>query len=407
MHFRVFTVATVAFLLTGALLASVTPEVTALGAHPTSSSCHGSGAKRCPTSSPTATASATTSTSSTTTASTSSSTTTTTTTTTTTSTSTTTSSPTTTTTTSTTTTTAACAGAALTSQSQVQPGTSYCGGVDVGHQIVLANGDSWTGGDVSGVSAGSQQGAVECPSNCTLVNMYIHGNPNAFAGIDRAGGDQTNVSITGGRVTGTGSLGIGGGSIDGLTIRGVEIDHNGASADCGFEGGGFKGGDTLNMHFTNNYVHDNNCMGVWLDINSASNEIDHNRIDNNVDGGVFYEISQDATIHDNEVSGNGSGACGWLWGAGIGIASSFNIQVYGNTLTGNCNGVGETQQNRTDSTPPAHLLENVDVHNNSVNGTSGARTGAVEDNGTNLSSRNLTWSADTFSNGATFCGLSC
>jgi parallel beta-helix repeat protein len=227
--------------------------------------------------------------------------------------------------------------------------------------------------------------------------MYVHDNPLAFYGI-AGGADST---ITGGRVTGSGSVGIAGGSVDGLTISGVEIDHNGASANCGFEGGGFKAGAGTHQHLFNNYIHDNNCTGIWYDVGSNSNEIDHNRVDNNTDGGIFYEISFNASIHDNEVSGNGFGACSWLWGAGIGVASSGGVQVYDNTLTNNCNGVGETQQNR--GTP--YLLQNVDVHDNSIGGS--GRTGAVEDNGANLSTRNLTWESNTVNNGATFCGLSC
>jgi parallel beta-helix repeat protein len=400
MRFRVFIVATVAFLLTYALLASVAPErqMTALRAHSTTSalttsSCHGNGAKRCLTPTPTTTTTTTTSSSSPTS------------TTTTTATSTTTSSPTTTTTTSTTTTTAGCVGPALTSQSQVQPNASYCGGVDHS-RIVLANGDTWTGGEVSGAVSGSQQGAVQCGSPCALVNMNIHDNPGAFAGIYMPGSGTGPNTVSGGVVSYNGSLGIGGSGVGGLTISGVEIDHNGASASCGFEGGGFKGVNH-GSRFTGNYVHANYCVGVWYDINAATNEIDHNRVDNNSQGGIFYEISQDATIHDNEVSGNGFGKQSWLWGAGIGIASSFNIQVYGNTLSNNFNGIGETQQNRTDSTPPAHLLENVYVHNNAVNGVTGARTGAAEDNGADLTTRNVTWSSNALSNGATFCGLSC
>jgi len=152
---------------------------------------------------------------------------------------------------------------------------------------------------------------------------------------------------------------------------------------------------------------------VWFDISADNNEIDHNRVDNNANGGIFYEISFNATIHDNEVSGNGHGAgCGWLWNAGIGVASSGGVKVYANTLSNNCNGVGETQQNRGNSTISGpipsgtpYLLQNVDVHDNTV--SSSGKTGAVEDNGANLSTRNLTWENNSYSGGATFCGLTC
>lgn len=297
-----------------------------------------------------------------------------------------------------------CTGPALTSQSQVRSNTSYCGG-HATSRIVLADGDTWTNGDVSGVSTGQQQGAVQCGDPCRLVNMNIHDNPGAFAGIYMPGnGNAGPVTVTGGRVVNNGSLGIGGSGVDQLTISGVEIGNNGASANCGFEGGGFKGVNS-GARITNNYVHDNNCMGIWFDINASNNEIDHNRVANNADGGIFYEISQNAIIHDNTVTGNGAAACGWLWGAGIGIASSFNIQVYGNTVSGNCNGIAGTQQDRNDSTPPDHLLANLSIHNNRIAGP--GLTGAAADNGAHLATRNIVFANNTFSGGAHLCALTC
>ena len=137
-------------------------------------------------------------------------------------------------------------------------------------------------------------------------------------------------------------------------------------------------------------------MGVWYDINAAGNEIDHNRVDNNSNGGIFYEISQDAWIHDNEVSGNGAADCTWLWGAGIGIASSFNVQVYGNTLRGNCIGIAGTQQDRTDSTPPAHLLANLNIHDNHVVGPGKTALAVGADNGADLTTRNIVFANNSF-----------
>jgi hypothetical protein len=150
-----------------------------------------------------------------------------------------------------------CTGPTLTSQSQVQPSTSYCGG-HATSRIVLASNDTWTGGEVSGVSSGFQQGAVQCGNPCTLINMNIHDNPNAFAGIYAPAGGYLSgpMTISGGRVSGSGSLGIGGSAVNNLTISGVEIDHNGASASCGPDGVRFK--------------------------------IDHNRADNNADGGIRH-----------------------------------------------------------------------------------------------------------------------
>jgi hypothetical protein len=48
------------------------------------------------------------------------------------------------------------------------------------------------------------------------------------------------------------------------------------------------------------------------------------------------------------------------------VASSFDVEVYGNRLSGNYNGITGTQQNRSDSTPPAHLLDGYHVHDNLI-----------------------------------------
>jgi parallel beta-helix repeat protein len=298
-----------------------------------------------------------------------------------------------------------CSGSPLTSQSQVQPNTSYCGG-HATQQISLADGDSWTNGEVSGVNVGSawQSHALSCGNNCTLVNMYVHDNVGGD-GIGAPDG-TTNIHITGGRVTNNSVLGIAGGTASYLTIDGVEIDHNGATADCGNEGGGFKG---VNAHmiFRNSYVHDNFCIGIWEDINAANNEIAFNRVVNNTHEGIFYEISTSARIHDNTVTGNGfqtnGSTCAWLWGGGITLASSENVEVDHNTVTNNCNGITGTQQNRPDGTPG--LLENLNIHDNTVSGP--GSTGVVADNGANLALRNIQFVANSFLSGASFCGLRC
>jgi parallel beta-helix repeat protein len=122
--------------------------------------------------------------------------------------------------------------------------------------------------------------------------------------------------------------------------------------------------------------------------------IEHNLIENNRREGVFYEISQDAVIRNNKIYGNGDSSIGWYWSGGITVASSFNVQIYGNRLSGNYNGVTGTQQSRTDSTPPAHLLDHLNVHDNVICATQSHATGVVADNGTNLALRDLVFASN-------------
>ena len=61
------------------------------------------------------------------------------------------------------------------------------------------------------------------------------------------------------------------------------------------------------------------------------------------------------------------------------------FEVYGNRLSGNYNGITGTQQDRPDSTPPAHLLDSLRVRDNLICATNGEHpTGVVADNGDNL-----------------------
>ena len=79
------------------------------------------------------------------------------------------------------------------------------------------------------------------------------------------------------------------------------------------------------------------------------------------------------------------------------MASSFNVEVYSNRLSGNHNGITGTQQNRPDSTPPAHLLDNYHVYDNLIcaTGTGGHPTGVVADNGANLGDRDISFTRNT------------
>jgi hypothetical protein len=59
------------------------------------------------------------------------------------------------------------------------------------------------------------------------------------------------------------------------------------------------------------------------------------------------------------------------------------------------------QQDRLDSTPPAHLLDNLRVHDNLICATTGEHpTGVVADNGDNLAARSITFTSNTVQSAA-------
>src|SRR5207302_306304 len=156
-----------------------------------------------------------------------------------------------------------------------------------------------------------------------------------------------------------------GGGADGWIIDGAEIDHNNFTNDtykernisCGYEGGGVKW-TADNTTVKNSSIHDNACKGLWADLNADNATINNNHIYGNWDEGIFIEISSGAVVTGNTVSrngrknynGSGSG-CPWLWGGGITLASSDHAEIAHNVLSGNCNGITGTQQNRSDGNP--------------------------------------------------------
>jgi parallel beta-helix repeat protein len=239
-------------------------------------------------------------------------------------------------------------------------------------------------------------------------------------GFNSASGSGTgdNWTFFGGRFHDNGQEGIGGAVGDGVTVDSVEIDHNNFTDmghtkrnwSCGDEAGGFKW-VTNNVTVRNSVVHDNACKGLWADINGDNAVITNNSVYNNWDEGIFIEISSGAIVTGNTVYGNGwhnyngnGNTCPWLFGGGITLASSDHAEVADNTVTGNCNGITGTQQDRPDGNPG--LLQNLLVRDNTIAGPGGV-TGVAEDNGADLTRRNVIFSNNSFAVGMIFCSLHC
>ncbi len=271
--------------------------------------------------------------------------------------------------------------------------------------------------EVRNYAVGDQTAAISAhgTTNWKFLNLQVHDN-----GTDQ-GGTGVNLGVDsivrGGRYYNNRSLGIGGGGgANGWVIDGAEIDHNNFTNDeyttrninCGYEGGGVKW-TAHNVTVENSYVHDNACKGLWADLNANGATITHTRVIDNWDEGIFIEISSGATVTDNIVRGNGhrnynhgDSGCGGLWGGGITFASSDHGVIAGNTLSGNCNGITGTQQNRKDGHPG--LLEDLNIHGNSVSGK--GKSGVKADNGADLATRHIVFAGNVFTNDATLLTIS-
>lgn len=286
-----------------------------------------------------------------------------------------------------------------------EPGAILDGGGDLAHafhgdatNVTL---DSIT---VQNYNAGWQGGAINPSTHASGWTVRnVTASRNHWAGL-RAADD---MRILGGHYNDNGQLGIGGNSATGIVLDGLDDDpatldgpemarNQSLRTECDYEGGGMKW-DKGQVTIRNVHVHDNECIGLWADINARDALIENSLVEDNGWEGIYYEISQDAIIRNNQVYGNGrDGRVGWYWAGGITVASSFNVEVYGNRLSGNYNGITGTQQTRLDATPPAHRLDNYHVHDNVICDTVGPYpTGSVADNGANLDLRDIVFADNT------------
>jgi parallel beta-helix repeat protein len=177
-----------------------------------------------------------------------------------------------------------------------------------------------------------------------------------------------------------GQLGIVANGGDGSIVEDSEIANNNiAGFQWGWEGGGTKFKRTTNLIVRDSVFRDNRGPGLWIDIDNYETLVDSNTVTGNTGPGIFHEISFDAVIRGNTVTGNSFDFQRWLWGSGILVAASSNVEIYGNTVTGNADGISGIQQNREGGPEGKYLLSNMFVHDNTIS-TEG-RTGVVEDVG--------------------------
>lgn len=174
---------------------------------------------------------------------------------------------------------------------------------------------------------------------------------------------------------------MGGG--DSTVVDGNEIAYNNYNWDYawGWELGGTKFVMTRWLRVINNYAHHNNGPGLWTDTDNIYTVYENNRLEYNAGPGIMHEISYDAVIRNNTAKANGFQK-GWILGAGILVAASPNVEIYGNVLSGNKMGITASQQNRGSGRYGAHLVKNLYVHDNTITQPSG-RSGVARDWGDN------------------------
>lgn len=184
----------------------------------------------------------------------------------------------------------------------------------------------------------------------------------------RAGGGSWIVSNV---VHHNGQLGISSMGPGATRVEANEIAFNNvAGYSEGWEAGGTKFISTDGLLIRHNHVHHNDGPGLWTDGNNVRTVFEHNLVEHNSGTGIFHEISYEAVVRHNEVRYNaleiGLVRYAYGYGAGILVANSRDVTVYGNRVVGNWNGIVGLNQARDVGTLGPWVLVNLRVFDNEV-----------------------------------------
>jgi parallel beta-helix repeat protein len=219
----------------------------------------------------------------------------------------------------------------------------------------------------------AQNGAIRGGTSWVIDSSEVRLNHGIGVGM------ADNRRVTNNKIHHNGQLGIGGSGTNAL-VEANEIAYNNvAGYNPYWEAGGTKFTFSKTLAIRGNFVHHNDGPGLWTDINNIDVTIENNRVEDNGLSGIFHEISYQAIIRNNTISRNGTSkpTSFWVDGAGILVSSSSDVEVYGNTLVDNFQGITGLEGNRGSGLYGAWILKNLYVHNNDVtqSGTTASGTG--------------------------------
>lgn len=218
--------------------------------------------------------------------------------------------------------------------------------------------------------------------------------------------------VNGSKSLNNGAFGVNG-SGDNILVEDTEIAGNNAAHYNWYWGaGGTKFVWTGGLIVRRVFSHHNRGWGLWTDINNHTVTFDSNIVEDNPGGGIFHEIGYSAVIKNNQIRRNGFGALNsyHVDGAGIAVVGSANVEVYGNVLADNYQGIGANDDCRGNGSMGVWEVRNLSVHDNAITtGSSGPgtqRTGLMSNPGNNacaassFTSKNNRFERNTYSLGA-------
>ena len=214
--------------------------------------------------------------------------------------------------------------------------TPKSGNVFVGEYGAVLDGSGWATSDVN---QGAFRAHNEDINDVTIRNLVIRNMPQK--GIHAFKDYADRWTIENNEITGT-LVGVAAPNYS--LVRNNYIHHNTDGGYFGYRivGTTFEGNEfsyngrhkvvaTSNVTFRNNFVHHNIVDGIWYDADNTNGLVEGNRVEDNGREGIFYEISQVATIRNNTVRRNVS--------SGIFVSTSKNVEAYGNTVENNLIGI--------------------------------------------------------------------
>ena len=231
---------------------------------------------------------------------------------------------------------------------------------------------------VQRVKNGAHVGAVHATSisRFTFKNGLVRDSATVCIVLGGGYGFQ----ILNSEFTGCGQEGYFLNNVTDSVFSGNRIHHNNMQRAFSGEDGGGKTMASSRITFDRNEVAYNRGPGIWFDNGVVDVTATNNRVHDNEDDGIFFEISDGARIAGNSVWNNGFANPRWAYGAGITISSSNNAEVDHNTVAWNARGISVISQNR--GAQPHHGIR---LYSNTVIGSAGDKVaGWYDDHGGTL-----------------------
>ena len=202
-------------------------------------------------------------------------------------------------------------------------------------------------------------------------------------------GIQGGVSVRNNYVHDNGQLGLSLYGESDQLVEGNEIAFNDtAGYATQWEAGGAKFIRTTRLTVRNNYVHDNRGIAFYTDSDNINVVYDSNRIYDNSGTGILIETGYQTVIRNNIIRRNGFAFTGGLTGAGIYLNTSQDVEIYGNTIDRNLQGIGIATFSRGSGTYGAYATRNDYIHDNTVILVAGGGHGIASDNLADYTSNN-------------------